>query len=243
MVHLSLWSSEQVSKLSRDARILYIGLITLGDDDGRLKGSPLLIRSQIFPYDDDIKVSDVSKWLGEIEAQKLIARYEIEGTSYYYHPKWEDYQLLREDRRRESNIPAPLFEFSGIATNGQQNDNQMTTKSPHKISKVKISKVKIIDTVGADGGFQVFWGKYPRKVSRKAAWKVWQKIKPDEALLSKILRSLEVYSASDQWVKDAGRYIPHAATWLNGERWEDEVGPAKNRSSKYDSVTTKTVRG
>ena len=32
---------------------------------------------------------------------------------------------------------------------------------------------------------------------------------------------------SDEWAEDGGRYIPHPATWLNGERWEDEVRPRR----------------
>ena len=26
-----------------------------------------------------------------------------------------------------------------------------------------------------------------------------------------------------QWIKDGGNFIPHAATWLNQQRWEDEL--------------------
>jgi len=34
---------------------------------------------------------------------------------------------------------------------------------------------------------------------------------------------LSRWSKSEQWTKDNGQYIPHAATWLNGRRWEDEL--------------------
>lgn len=238
MVHRTIWASGQVAKLSPMARLLFIGLITLGDDDGRLKGSPALIRSQIFPYDDDIKVADVAKMLVEIEAQKLVIGYEVEGEQCYFHPKWEEYQHIREDRRRESNIPAPTLDFLPVSTNGQPKGNRLATKRPLNISKDNINKVNIIK----DMAFQTFWEKYPRKVSKKSAWKAWQKINFTDEVGGKIMKGLEAACESEQWVKDDGRYIPHPATWLNGERWEDEVVPSKNKkSSKYDKIGT-TIR-
>ena len=39
------------------------------------------------------------------------------------------------------------------------------------------------------------------------------------------------WSKSHDWTKDGGQFIPHAATWLNGKRWEDEL-PAAGASSK-----------
>ncbi len=28
---------------------------------------------------------------------------------------------------------------------------------------------------------------------------------------------------TEQWMRGSGQFIPHAATWLRGERWEDEL--------------------
>ena len=240
MVHSTVWASGQIAKLSREARLLYIGLITLGDDDGRLKGAPALVRSQIYPYDDDVKVADVAKWLSEIEGQKLIVSYEVEGQPYFFHPKWESYQHIREDRRKDSNIPAPEFTFSPMTTKRQPNGNQSSTKLP--LSIVKDSRVKVSkDTVGQEEAFVAFWEKYPKKVGKKAAWKAWLKISYTPELGAKIMAGLQNATESDQWTKDDGRYIPHAATWLNGERWEDVMKPGKPRNSKYDNVGT-TIR-
>lgn len=40
-----------------------------------------------------------------------------------------------------------------------------------------------------------------------------------------MLQALEIQKRSEQWQKAKGQYIPHASTWLNGRRWEDEVKP------------------
>ena len=40
--------------------------------------------------------------------------------------------------------------------------------------------------------------------------------------------SLAKHATCHDWLKDNGQFIPHAATWLNGKRWNDEVKPAAN---------------
>lgn len=73
-----------------------------------------------------------------------------------------------------------------------------------------------------DAAWVRFWAAYPRKVSkaeaRKAFAKAWRKLPPfdEEAILAGGLER-----AKAAWV-DA-QFIPHAATWLNGERWQDEA--------------------
>ena len=69
--------------------------------------------------------------------------------------------------------------------------------------------------------FDDFWRAYPRRVAKKDALKAWNHIKP--TVYPKIFSALEHHRQSDDWSRDNGRFIPHAATWLNGERWEDEL--------------------
>lgn len=70
-----------------------------------------------------------------------------------------------------------------------------------------------------------FWKAYPKKRAKKDAEKAFLKLKPDEALLGKMLGAIERQIASPDWQKEEGQYIPYPATWLNGERWEDEAPP------------------
>lgn len=71
--------------------------------------------------------------------------------------------------------------------------------------------------------FDTFYKNYPKKVAKQAAMKAWQKLKPDDDLMAKIMRGLERWKQSADWLKDNGQYIPYPATWLNGRRWEDEI--------------------
>lgn len=71
--------------------------------------------------------------------------------------------------------------------------------------------------------FNRFWEIYPRKTAKKEAYKAWKKINPNNELLVKVLRAVDCQRTSRDWQREDGRYIPHASTWLNQGRWEDEI--------------------
>ena len=68
--------------------------------------------------------------------------------------------------------------------------------------------------------FAAFWKFYPRGENKQRAVKAWDKLKPDDALIATMGRALAKQKASPDWQRGIG--IPHASTWLNGRRWEDE---------------------
>lgn len=87
--------------------------------------------------------------------------------------------------------------------------------------------------------FEKFWSVYPKKTAKKDAFKAWEKLKPNEELTAKILKSLEQQKKSVQWTKDNGQYIPYPATWLNGRRWEDETNEViSNGNNSPDNGNT-----
>lgn len=69
--------------------------------------------------------------------------------------------------------------------------------------------------------FDVFWRLYPRKVGKKNALRAWGKIDLREA--TAIFENVRIMSESENWRKNNGQYIPHPSTYLNGERWKDEL--------------------
>ncbi len=76
--------------------------------------------------------------------------------------------------------------------------------------------------------FDQFWKSYPKKVSKKRAQKIWDKLEMTDELFSQIMDSLEAQKSSPQWQKDNGQFIPYPTTWLNGQRWEDEISQGDN---------------
>ncbi len=106
MVYSKIWVSEQFGRLSDKGKLLFIGTITLADDDGRLIGNPSYLRGQVFPYDENITVSEVSQFRNEIEKSGLLSIYSINNCEYIQHPKWTEYQIIRKDLYKESALPS-----------------------------------------------------------------------------------------------------------------------------------------
>jgi len=65
--------------------------------------------------------------------------------------------------------------------------------------------------------FQIFWSIYPRKIGKKTANKTFCKY--DEKHYDKILYGAQRFAEQTQGTQE--KYIPHATTWLNQERWLD----------------------
>lgn len=70
--------------------------------------------------------------------------------------------------------------------------------------------------------FTRFWESYPRKLSKNKAVKAWEQINPDAELADKIITAVSAQSATI-WVDKDLEFIPYPGTWLNQERWNDEV--------------------
>ena len=90
-----------------------------------------------------------------------------------------------------------------------------------------------------NNSFDRFWVEYPRKVSKKKAWDIWKRLKPTPELAEKIIESVKLAKQTPQWKKDNGQFIPHPSTYLNQERWNDELGSPKTKVGKYDHLITK----
>lgn len=83
--------------------------------------------------------------------------------------------------------------------------------------------------------FTDFWTLYPKRIARKDAERAWQKIDAAEypAILLALVAWRRVWRA-----RDNDQFIPHPATWLNGERWTDEL-PAEYARTNASHVPAK----
>ena len=104
MIHASIWQDEDIAGLTDRQQLLFIGLFSNADDQGRLKGHPMLIKSLVFPY-RDVSSEDMLKDLEAITKAAAVLRYEIDGKAYIQLTKWWDYQQLQW--AKPSALPAP----------------------------------------------------------------------------------------------------------------------------------------
>jgi hypothetical protein len=69
--------------------------------------------------------------------------------------------------------------------------------------------------------FENFWSQYPKKVGKLTAKRSWEKLSLDnqQKALEAIAEHRKYWAAKGtDW-----EYIPHASTWLNNERFFDEI--------------------
>jgi hypothetical protein len=83
-------------------------------------------------------------------------------------------------------------------------------------------KTRIEPVVQKNNYFDDFWKAYPRKTNKGFAKKVFEKLKVDDAMLTKMIQAIHAQNKT-VWKDKDQQYIPHPSTWLNGERWDDEI--------------------
>lgn len=96
--------SEKMGRISRDARLLFIQLFTLADDEGRARAASRLLASLLYPYDDDAK-DLIPTWISELERENSIKLYSIDGNLYLQIVNWLEHQKI--DRPSKSRLPGP----------------------------------------------------------------------------------------------------------------------------------------
>jgi len=106
MVDPQIWRNEKIGALPDAGRLLFIGIFSQADDDGRLKGSPRFLMASIFPYDTHKTEKQVKDWRDQCAAQGLIRLYSKNGQEYLDLPHWYEHQQIRKDRYASSNLPS-----------------------------------------------------------------------------------------------------------------------------------------
>ena len=69
--------------------------------------------------------------------------------------------------------------------------------------------------------FDTFWKLYPRKVAKRAAQGAFNRLTKDEQ--TQAVEAIEQHLAYWKLKGTETDFIPHASTWLNQGRWEDEL--------------------
>lgn len=131
------WTSGDVMSLSRDARLLFIGIWNFADDFGRFKWSPETIRVQVFPGDKDITDDQVAAWMGQMERSGLLFRYvnPPESSRVLQRTREESFGCVtgwhhqRVSHPAKSKLPDPndCLPFSGILRNPPEDSRILPT--------------------------------------------------------------------------------------------------------------------
>ena len=220
------FSNEHLAELDFATRLLFIGMWTEADREGRLEDRPRRLKMALFPADN----VDINRMLDDLDHLGFIKRYTVGDVKAIQVINWAKHQNPHV-KEAKSTIP----EMPGLE-GSQGEHHESTVQAPDSHGSFPA------DSLSLDSGFLIpdsltpspaapdsaelfsrFWKLYPRKVGKDKAEKAWAKIKLTQTLFDEIIAALAKHSVTPGWTKDNGQFIPHASTWLNGKRWEDEV--------------------
>lgn len=85
-----------------------------------------------------------------------------------------------------------------------------------------------------DPWFAAFWELYPRRTGKGAARKAYVTAVSGGVSPQAINDAAASYAQRCQALQKEPQFIPHPATWLNQERWDDDVEQAPRVRSKVD---------
>ena len=201
--------NEQLADLPYEDRLLFIGLWTQADRDGRLEDRPKRLKGELFPYDD----LNVDESLGRLANAGLILRYEGNGLRLIAIPTWAKHQRPHHTEML-SIFPPPI----GVtATAPLEHGDAPTGREGKGMDQERK------ESTALRASFERLWEAFPRKVGKDAAFAEFSRIRPADDVLNSMVAAVIAQSQSPQWLKDGGQFVPHPRTWLKQGRWKDSV--------------------
>jgi hypothetical protein len=125
--------NDQLAEVEPLGRLLFAGLWTVADREGRLEDRPKRIKVEVLPYDN----CDVDHLLDELHKRNFIKRYEVDGKRYIQITNWHKHQNPH-CKEKKSTIPAPdLHGAKTVQGQIKENDAEQLEPSPQKTIKPK----------------------------------------------------------------------------------------------------------
>jgi hypothetical protein len=221
--------SETVGKLSRDARLLFIQLWTIADDDGRARAASRMLASLLYPYDDDAR-DLIDDWLEELEVKECIRIYEVEGSTYLEIVNWLKHQKI--DRPSKSKIP-PFVEGSRSLANAREpSATDLVPSTKDLVPSTDSRAVANATRTECEQLFDEFWrkkpdrkGANPKTLALKrflTAVATGRKYDIDRETAAAIIAGAERWCVAERENAKIGtEFVAQAATWLSQQRWKD----------------------
>lgn len=229
------WRSDDITALSREDRLLFIGLWSYVDDNGVGIDDYRSIAADLFALEDDQKeIRDyVREGLATLSRALLIARYEVDGRRYIHITSWKKHQ--RVDRPNKVRYPEPPPEHTP-PTSGSKGDSgearEDVASDSRESPRLEQRNRGLTTTAAADASskpddrFNDFWALYPKKVKKEDARKAWTAVVRKKATPDHIIDALRRHVAMWRNTGQDAKYIPYPATWLRSGSYDDELEQA-----------------
>lgn len=97
------FTDEELAELSPLHRLLFAGLWTVADRDGRLEDRPKMLKAVLLPWD----ACDIDRLLEDLHEAEFIQRYEVDGKRCIHIPEFPKHQKPHP-KERSFGLPEPV---------------------------------------------------------------------------------------------------------------------------------------
>lgn len=198
--------NEILAELPFETRLAFALLPMFADRDGRMEDRPKRIKMQMFPADN----IEMHRVLQELHGAGFIQRYTVDNSQYIQIVNFAKHQNPHVNERPSEIPPPPELEDSTV----QAPESHSTNRADSLFS----DSFKTHTSTAAR--FDEWWRVYPKKIEKKKAKATWKRRKLDAIAETLIADTERRQRLSDKWKRG---YIPNPTTYLNGDRWEDEI--------------------
>ncbi len=213
------WGHPKTARVSRDARLLFLGLLTESDDEGRQLGSAKRIAGAVFPNDDDVAAKNVTVWLDELERARMVTRYSVDDVAYLLIDGFTEHQKVAH--ATPSRLPPPGdIPLSESPPEILANNSGGTPESfsPDLGSRIVGSRKCTASAARAE--FDSWWSLYPRKVDKAKACDLFVKRREEGVALETLTRARDAYALTVNGMEQ--RFVLLPSTFLGKKgRWAD----------------------
>ncbi|MCK4306084.1 MAG: hypothetical protein KAY24_17725, partial [Candidatus Eisenbacteria sp.] len=233
--------SERVNAVSVGAETLFTRLIAQADDYGNFYGEPRKLLAYLYGHRfaaKQVSETDAGRWRAELVSNPvgpLAAMYNDNGSEYIHIINSR--RRLRSDVQPDERFPREPASIEENAlsehvtrTARTRNENDVLDLDPDKTkTKTKKNKRADLETEFAE----IFWPAIPNKLGKGKAREAFVKAR-GKVSLETIMAGVPGYVTYETGRRTQKDYRPlHPATWLNQERWDDEVvnGATENGDS------------
>lgn len=140
MIRVKFWEDEKLANLPLQARLLFIGTWNIADDSGVLKGNPRYIKSQLFPYDDNLRANDIKNWLDALIDARMLIPFDYNNESYLYIRSFNVHQKVDKPSKTR-NVPEDALQLIINSTVAEQSES--STLPVRDEVEVKLNKVEV----------------------------------------------------------------------------------------------------
>lgn len=259
------WSDEKLSALEPVDRLVFLGLISLADDYGRVHDLEKVIDAFIFPNTSHSvreSLANLSRMVRIRRGKAPSGKPILEIVNWSRHQRVDkpqpkmalpqidiatnenvDVALIRESVTNDSGMVRELIAPRPTTTDLRSTNNDRKSQSVSAESKKTKGKASTIP------GFEEWYAEYPKKKARGDAEKAYptaieaiqatEQVTENQAVALLLAWTIERVPSL---LEVEQKYRPHPATWLNSKGYRDEIVTNTNQTAiERDLARSSTV--